>query len=138
MNASTRGFVLAFYVLCVLALAACSRPESVQVIDAADLQSRIQQGAAPLILDVRRPGEYAEGHVPGAVNIPRGDLDERLAELGSDHDREIVVYCKSGMRAAMAEKELVDAGFTNVLDLDGHMQGWEAAGLPVEHPAGED
>ncbi len=127
-----------FCVLLILALAACSPPESVNTIEATDLENRIEQGDTPLILDVRRPSEYAEGHVPGAVNIPRGDLEDRLAELGPDRDREIVVYCKSGMRAAMAERELVDAGFTNVLDLDGHMQGWEEAGLPVERPDAGD
>ncbi|HHQ14834.1 MAG TPA: rhodanese-like domain-containing protein [Chromatiales bacterium] len=138
MKVTARTVISFFCVLFVLVLAACSPPESVNTIKATDLQSRIEQGDTPLILDVRRPSEYAEGHVSGAVNIPRGDLEDRLAELGPDRGREIVVYCKSGMRAAMAEKELVEAGFTNVLDLDGHMQGWEEAGLPVEHPDAGD
>ena len=134
MKTPAGTFLSIFCLLLVVMLAACSPPDSVGTIKAADLERRIASGDAPLILDVRRPGEYAAGHVPGAINIPHSEIEARLDELGPARDREIVVYCKSGMRAAMAEKDLVEAGFRNLLDLDGHMQGWEEAGLPVELP----
>lgn len=88
------------------------------------LIARIAAGEAPLILDVRSAEEYEEGHVPGAVNIPHDELALRLDELGPDHTEEIVVYCKSGRRSAIAESILVEAGFTGVNDLDGHWLGW--------------
>lgn len=95
------------------------------------LLARIEAGEAPLILDVRTPAEFAAGHIPGAVNIPHTEIEARMSELGDQQDREIVVHCKSGRRAGMAEEQLVAAGYTNILHLDGDMQGWEAGGRPV-------
>jgi rhodanese-related sulfurtransferase len=97
--------------------------------------ARLDAGDAPLILDVRSPGEYAAGHIPGAVNIPHDALGVRLDELGADPDREIVVHCQSGRRAATAEQMLMDAGYTGIQHLDGDMAGWRSAGLPVEMDA---
>ena len=101
-------------------------------ITGADLASRIEAGDAPFILDVRSPEEYAGGHVPGAVNIPFDALPDRLDELPVGHGDEVVVYCRSGRRASIAEQTLAEAGFTELRDLDGHIQGWQAAGLPLE------
>lgn len=80
----------------------------------------VESGA--LLVDVRSPGEYAAGHVEGAVNIPVGELGGRLGEL-PDRGRAVVVYCASGMRSAAAKKVLMNAGFTTVLDL-GPMSRW--------------
>jgi len=97
-----------------------------------ELAQRIEAGRAPLILDVRTAEEYAAGHIPGAVNIPVDELADRLGEVKAGKGDEIVVHCKSGRRAAMAEEMLVGAGYTGVRDLGGHMQGWQDAGLPIE------
>ena len=56
--------------------------------------------SSPVILDVRTPEEYAAGHVPGAINIPHDQVRARLAEIDSAKDQPIVVYCRSGRRAA--------------------------------------
>lgn len=80
---------------------------------------------APLVLDVRRPDEFAAGHVPGAVNIPHDQIADRLAELEASKDRPIVAYCGSGRRAAIALAMLHEAGFTRLLHLTGDMPGWE-------------
>ena len=103
---------------------------SVQEISQQDLLSNPPQGA--LILDVRTPGEFGEGHVPNAVNIPHNELASRLAELDSASDRPIVLYCKSGRRAGMATTVLQGAGYTDLHHLTGDMSGWTAAGLPTE------
>ncbi|MDD5308036.1 MAG: rhodanese-like domain-containing protein [Deltaproteobacteria bacterium] len=77
------------------------------------VSAKIQAGA--LIVDVRSPGEYADGHYDGAINIPVDELDARLAELGPK-DRAVVVYCRSGHRSAKAKARLDAAGFTDVTD----------------------
>ena len=97
-----------------------------------ELAERVEQGTAPLILDVRSAQEYRAGHIPGALNIPHDELPERLSELEISESGEIVVHCQSGRRATASEKLLAAAGFTQVRDLEGHMQGWRAAGLPTE------
>lgn len=94
------------------------------------LMSSAPEGA--LVLDVRTPEEYAAGHVPNATNIPHDQLVDRLAELGPDKHRDIVLYCKSGRRAGLAAETLAEAGFTRLHHLTGDMDGWRAAGLPVE------
>jgi len=92
----------------------------------------IEAGAAPLILDVRRPDEFAEGHVPGAVLIPHTELAERLAEIDAAREVGVIVYCESGRRAGMAEELLLGHGFSNVQHLEGDMRAWRRANLPTE------
>ena len=90
--------------------------------------------ANALILDVRTPGEFGSSHVPGAVNVPHGELAARLAELGANRDRPVIVYCESGRRAGLAEALLVEAGFSDVRHLEGDMRAWREAGRPTEKP----
>jgi len=78
------------------------------------------------ILDVRSAGEFAQGHVPGAINIPHDQLAARVGELDAASDGPIVVYCKSGRRAGMAISVLQDEGFDDLIHLDGDMQAWAA------------
>jgi phage shock protein E len=65
---------------------------------------------------VRTPREYEAGHIEGAKNISHDQIKSRMAELGTDKDRAIVLYCRSGRRTGIAAGILADAGFTNVLD----------------------
>jgi rhodanese-related sulfurtransferase len=103
-------------------------------VSSSELLGRLENGDAPLVLDVRSPGEFAAGHVPGAMNISHDALAERLAELGDRPDAEVVVYCERGPRAAKAAALLAGAGFSAVRRLTGDMAGWRAAGLPVATP----
>jgi rhodanese-related sulfurtransferase len=77
-------------------------------------------------LDVRTPGEYSGGHVPNAKNIPVQVLASRLAEVPKD--KAVYVYCESGVRSTKAAKLLVDAGYTNVINMKASMRGWRGAG----------
>jgi phage shock protein E len=88
--------------------------------------------AGALILDVRTPDEYARGHVPKAILIPHDQLAARIGEIEVDRDAPVVVYCESGKRAGMAGQTLVDAGFSQVLHLDGDMRAWRESGRPTE------
>jgi rhodanese-related sulfurtransferase len=114
--------------------AAISR--AVPTVDQATLLARLaQQGPDLLVLDVRTAEEYAAGHVPGARNIAHDLLPARLAELADARDRDVVVYCRSGRRSAIALETLRAAGFSRVAQLEGDFLAWEAAQRPVEKPA---
>ena len=86
---------------------------------------------ALVVLDVRTPAEYAEGHVPGAINIPNGELAARVAELTDAKGRDIVVYCRSGVRAAQALDVLDKAGFKRLFHLQGDYNRWTEEQRPV-------
>jgi rhodanese-related sulfurtransferase len=123
--------------LAALGLAVISCGESpptdqVQPMESAELAERIRGGNAPVIVDVRSRGEYAAGHIPGAVNIPVRQLPKRLDDLVGDKIAEVVVYCQRGTRSASAAKVLVRAGYTNVRELEGHMRDWRQAGHPTQ------
>jgi phage shock protein E len=75
-----------------------------------------------LLVDVRSPAEHRAQHIAGSVNIPVGEVGERLAEFG-DKTKPVVVYCASGMRSASAAKVLKKSGFTEVYDL-GSVTRW--------------
>jgi len=83
------------------------------------------------LLDVRSVEEYQEGHIKGAVNISHSTLADNLAQLAKSKDTMVIVYCRSGRRAGIAEGILRDNGFTNVKHLDGDMKGWLANQLSV-------
>jgi len=84
------------------------------------------------VLDVRTPQEYAEGHVPGAVNVPQDQLASRLAEVPKDKD--VVIYCRSGRRSALAADVLAANGYSRLSHLEGDMNAWIAKGRPVAKP----
>lgn len=84
------------------------------------------------VLDVRTPREYAEGHVPGAVNVPQEQLASRLAEVPKDKD--VVIYCRSGRRSALAADVLAANGYSRLSHLEGDMNAWIEKGRPVAKP----
>ncbi|HTU46743.1 MAG TPA: rhodanese-like domain-containing protein [Bryobacteraceae bacterium] len=103
-------------------------------ISAQELQaSRNEDGGSvipvPSILDVRRPAEWKQGRIPGAVHIPLDDLRRRIAEL--DGTRTVAVYCKSGYRSSIACSLLQAAGFQRVLNIQGGFDAWSGANLAV-------
>ncbi len=104
------------------------------IIKQEELLKKLELESAPLILDVRSPGEYQSGHVPQAINIPYNQLASRLGELSVAQDRQIVTYCERGPRAGIAEIILGHAGFTAVRHLEGDMYLWRQNGLPIERP----
>ena len=82
---------------------------------------RLVESGAKLV-DVRTPGEFSDGHIEGAKNLPLQSLGSRMSELGAK-DTPLVVYCRSGMRSASAKRMLTAAGYTEVHDL-GAMSRW--------------
>jgi len=121
----------------VLALAAatglaCVEPEPGDFVSGPELRDALRSDAPPLVLDVRTPAEFRQGHVPGARNVPHDGLAARLSSLELPDERQVVVYCERGGRAQAAERILRDAGFERVRRLEGDMRAWRAAGLPCE------
>lgn len=88
------------------------------------------------VLDVREPGEYAAGCLPGAVNIPRGVLEFQIGNHPAfqDRDGEMLVYCLSGGRSALAVEALQKLGYGRAVSLAGGFKGWQESGGPVAAP----
>ena len=83
----------------------------IREIDAAGALELHESDDAPLFVDVREHDEWNEGHIPGAVHVPRGFLESRIEGVAPDHDRPIVVYCAGGARSAFAAKALDELGY---------------------------
>ncbi len=91
---------------------------------------------AHLLIDVREPAEYDSGHIEGAISIPRGMLEFTMSsrpEL-SLGNLNIVVYCKTSGRAALAAQSLKSMGYQNVQSIAGGLQAWLAAGKAIQTP----
>lgn len=84
-----------------------------------------------VLLDVRTPAEYAESHIPGAINIPHTELAARIAELSEARSRDIVVYCRSGNRTEQALSVLRQEGFNRLFHLKGDYLRWSGEDRPV-------
>ncbi len=90
-------------------------------------------------LDVREPDEFADGHVPGARNVPRGFLEVR-ADLKhpkrdpwlAERDRKLVLYCGGGNRSALAARTLGEMGFSRAVSMAEGWAGWTRRGYPTE------
>lgn len=100
-------------------------------------EARVRHEAGScILLDVREPTEW-ETHIAGAVQIPRGVLEFQADPASPRHnpalsrDRQVIVFCRSGARAALAAATLVDLGFTDVLNMAGGFSAWKEAGLPT-------
>jgi rhodanese-related sulfurtransferase len=92
--------------------------------------AQAREGGSAQIVDVREPEEWAEGHIPGAIHIPLGELAARTGEL--DSGQPAIVVCRSGRRSLYGAETLLQAGFGDAKSLAGGMVDWEAAGQPVE------
>jgi rhodanese-related sulfurtransferase len=89
-----------------------------------------------LLVDVREDGEWEAGRAPGAVHVPLGDVERELPRLRARAaGRPIAFICRTGRRSAEAVRLAADAGIAEVVNVDGGMSAWAAAGLPLV-PAG--
>ncbi|HEX8966420.1 MAG TPA: rhodanese-like domain-containing protein [Chloroflexota bacterium] len=104
--------------------AAKSTPDVVDVQEA-----RRRQSAGAVLIDVRQPEEWRQGHAPKARLIPLGALQSHLAEI--PRDREVLLICRSGNRSGAAQRQLLRLGYQQVYNVAGGMNAWAGAGLPV-------
>src|SRR5262249_2549578 len=102
-------------------------------VDAERARDLIEIGE-PVIVDVREQDEWDEGHIPGAVHVPRGHLESRIERVAPDHEAPIVLYCAAGNRSAFAAKTLEQLGYEDVVSLAPGYTGWKRDGFPTVLP----
>ena len=95
-----------------------------------ELQSRLATSEAPLVVDLRAPVEFGVAHVPGAINIPLAELEQRLDETRNDNG--VLVYCINGSRTRQAEPILYAHDIDNIYHLEGTFYAWIKGKHPVE------
>lgn len=122
--------MLGALMLCLTSIVAAENTQQISVDELV-----VAKAPNTVILDVRTPAEFAEGFVPGAINIPIADLPVMFGEL-SDKDAQVVVYCRSGRRAQNAIEFLQSQGYTNLKHLEGDFPAW-AESQEVELPKKE-
>jgi len=107
--------------------------------EVSDVHGRLNSGT--LIIDIREPAEYQRGHVPGALQLPRGLLEFEIHGLvqrasmdqnKAPEDQDIVLYCGTGGRSALAAATMIELGYRNVRSMSGGIVAWNAAGLPID------
>jgi molybdopterin/thiamine biosynthesis adenylyltransferase/rhodanese-related sulfurtransferase len=108
--------------------------EEIVEISSADTNALLESGDVPVLLDVREQDEWQEGHLPGALHVPRGNLESRVEALLQDKDADIVVYCAGGHRSAFAAKTLEDLGYTYLRSIAGGFPDWKRNGFRVTTP----
>jgi molybdopterin/thiamine biosynthesis adenylyltransferase/rhodanese-related sulfurtransferase len=106
---------------------------AVREIDVEAARELVERDGVALV-DVREPAEWSEGHIHGAVLVPRGSIEERIGSVVPDRSRPVALYCASGRRSALAARTLHDLGYTDVVSVAGGIVDWKARGYPVEIP----
>lgn len=138
-----RRYVIVVSMIILLLLAAgCREPQTggpgpiipYREITAAELLSRVEEGKDLLLVDVREDYEYNDGHIPGAILLPLGELMENSELL--DRDKEIILICRSGRRSGLAAQFLGEEGFRNVYNMVGGMLEWQGPVTRVRLPVG--
>lgn len=111
--------------------------KQVRTIGMEEYRKLVENPGSALIVDVREPNEYAAGHVPGAINIPRGFIESQIwNHVGSadkaDKERPIILQCQSGRRASLAAQSLEELGFTGTTAVVMNLDEWKQSGHPWE------
>ena len=111
------------FVLSLMLLSSCGAPGSSSLgyrqISMDKAVKMMQDEKNYIILDVRRPDEYAKGHIPGAINIPNEEIGSAEIAKLPDKSQLILVYCRSGRRSKEASEKLVKLGYTNIVEFGG-------------------
>lgn len=85
-----------------------------------------------IFLDVREPHEFSEERIPGAINLPKGQIESKIKELFPNNEAQtLIVYCRSGVRSLSATKSLIGMGY-KALNMKGGIIAWKKANLPTE------
>jgi rhodanese-related sulfurtransferase len=104
----------------------------VKETDMAGYQKMVDEGAKPVLIDVREDSEWAAGHAAGAIHLGKGiierDIEGKIPEKGA----KLVLYCGGGFRSALAADALRQMGYTDAISLDGGWRAYQQSGLPIE------
>ena len=110
-----------------------ARSGAIRSIDAQTLRSWIERGEA-VVVDVREPDEHREAHLPGSICVPLSSFDP--ARVPNPEGKRVVLHCRSGKRSTDAAGRLLACGWPEVTQLEGGLEAWKKAGLPVERTPG--
>ena len=105
---------------------------AVRLVTAEEVKEALDKKEPAVFLDVRDPGEFATGHLPGAINLSRGTLEFKIWDKVPDQNAKIYVYCQTAVRSALATKTLNDLGYKNAVLMNAQFEEWVQAGYPVE------
>src|SRR3982751_2290803 len=115
--------------------------EQIREVDPREVHDAVASGngSRPLLVDVREQHEHEDGHLPGAVHVPRGHLESRIEGKAGDKSEPIVLYCASGQRSALAAHTLQSLlGYEDVASMTGGITLWKDRGFDVETPRALD
>jgi rhodanese-related sulfurtransferase len=134
-------FVVALFTICTLSHveAADKTPEQlvkeskslIKEVSIDDVKKMIDTKENVIILDVTDKHEFEGGHIPGAINISRGTLEFKVAQIIPDKNSKIIVYCGIDLRGPLATRTLNDLGYNNAVNVAGGLKAWKAAGYPL-------
>jgi len=105
--------------------------KSIHEISVSEAKVLLDKGGH-IFLDCREPKEFKMGHVPGAINIPRGLIEFKVGKKIPDKNARIIIYCKKGGRGCLACCTLCKMGYHSAVNMAGGWVAWEKAGYPVE------
>ena len=103
-----------------------------RIAEIAPGEVRAADSPPPVVIDVREHNEFIQEHIPGAVHLSRGILEQRVAEVAPDPAAPIICYCGAGNRGALAADSLQKMGYTNVSSIKGGLNAWKAKNLGTE------
>ena len=115
---------LALFILILSSSCIFSKGEGYKRISMDEAKTLMEKEEGYILLDVRTKGEYESGYIPGAINIPLSDIDEKIISFLPDKSQMILVYCRSGNRSREASDILSKLGYSNVLEIGG-INAWK-------------
>src|SRR6187397_1321765 len=109
--------------------------ERISEVDPREVHDIVSNGYKAVVVDVREQEEFDQGHLPGAIHVPRSYLETRIENAVKDKDARVILYCQSGNRSAFAADTLErQLGFNNVQHMTGGITLWKDRGFEVEQP----
>lgn len=132
--------IISLLIICMIFLTGCNENKEIKIneykiinqSEAYEMMNSQELKESLIILDVRNEEEFAENRIDGAINIPLLNIENKISSYIPDKDTNILVYCKSGVRAQLASEKLVSLGYTNVFDIGG-IDTWEYGTVnPIE------
>ena len=115
---------LALFILILSSSCIFSKGEGYKRISMDEAKTLMEKEEGYILLDVRTKGEYESGYIPGAINIPLSDIDEKIISFLPNKSQMIFVYCRSGNRSREASDKLSKLGYSNVLEIGG-INAWK-------------
>ena len=122
--------LIGFAILVAFSILLFRNAQAQETLSPEQALKKVSSGA--ILLDVRSPGEFASGHVEGALNIPHDQISGRLGELLKYKGNEIVLYCRSGRRSGLAQAQLTKEGFRSTYNAGG-ISALQSAGARITH-----